>query len=61
MNDPLCRELPALVCDLCGDDLYPDDPAYRIHGETICCACLDRYARQVFLPYRIDAGRGLRP
>ena len=56
MKFPIRRDLPALRCDLCGEDLYPGDTAYRIHGETVCPACLERYARQVFSPYSITAG-----
>ncbi|MBO4854655.1 MAG: hypothetical protein J5482_05920 [Oscillospiraceae bacterium] len=61
MKFPVCRDLPALICDLCGDDLYPGDPAYRIHGETICPNCLETYARQVFSPYSITAGEEMCP
>ena len=60
MRNPICQDLPALVCDLCGDDLYPGDTAYSIHGETICPACLGAYARQVFSPYRVEAGKEAR-
>ena len=60
MRYPIRQDLPALVCDLCGDDLYPGEAAYFIHGETICPACLGVYARQVFSPYRVEVGRGTR-
>ncbi len=58
MRFPIRREEAADLCDLCGAELPPEATCYRINGETICPECLGEYARQVFAPYREQAGKG---
>lgn len=60
MRFPIHRDAPALLCGLCGAELLPGAPCYVINGEVICPDCLGEYAREVFAPYREQAGEGCR-
>ena len=57
MRFPIYDDVPVAGCDLCGGELYRDETAYRINGETICPDCLADYARQVFSLYTFTVGR----
>lgn len=41
----------AAECRLCGDAIYRGEEYYHINGESICCACLEDYARETFAAF----------
>lgn len=57
MRFPIRYDAPALMCQRCGEELFPRETAYRIHGQTICPDCLASYACEVFAPYRITVAQ----
>lgn len=51
-------EIVMAVCQLCGGEIYYDEPYYQRDGEVICEMCLENYARRCFAPFRIEGGGG---
>ena len=43
----------AAECDLCGGEIYTDEPYYFINGKSLCRDCLSDYAAQFFAPYLV--------
>ena len=46
----------AAQCQLCGAEIYRGEEYYRINGESVCCACLEDYAKAVFAPFLRTGG-----
>lgn len=46
----------AALCHLCGGEIYRGEECWHINGETVCPACLEDYARQVFAPFCCRGG-----
>ena len=49
----------AAECHLCGAEIYRGEEYYRINGETVCCTCLEDYARAVFAPFLRRGGEAV--
>ena len=35
-------------CGICRGELYPGEPYFLLEGQSVCEACLERYARRRF-------------
>ena len=61
MRFPILREADGravrAICDLCGGEIYDEEPFYRVDGENVCNDCVGDYARRVLAPFR-EEGRG---
>lgn len=60
MRFPILREADGsavrAICDLCGDEIYDEEPFYRVDGENVCNDCVGDYARRILAPFR-EEGR----
>ncbi len=60
MRFPIVKEgkggMIVAECQLCGGEVYQDEPYYQRDGEVICEACLEDYARRCFAPFRVEGG-----
>ena len=48
MRFPILREADGsavrAICDLCGGEIYDEEPFYRVDGENVCNDCVGDYA-----------------
>ena len=40
------EEKPWTTCDWCGGEIYHGEEYYEIHGEILCCACVNNCRKE---------------